>query len=99
MEKYATAVAGAEAVAAAKGSGDAAGLNAVLKLVNSDEEKSAGSAAWFLTSTCTPEVRQGLVAETVEGWHNFLTQCVQTELDAARDDPWAAAKQVLSGGK
>lgn len=95
MEPYATAVAGAEAVATAKAGAD--GLNAILKLVNSDEEKSAGSAAWFLTAKCTPEVRKGLESETVDGWHNFLTQCVKTTLADERDVPWTAAKQALSG--
>lgn len=91
IEKYATAVAGAEAVATAK----ATGVDAVLALVNSDDEKSFGSAAWFLTSTCTPEVRAGLVAQTTDGWHAFLTQCVGTTADPDRDVSWIAAKQHM----
>jgi hypothetical protein len=93
IEKYATSVAGAAAVATAK----AQSLDAILALVNSDDEKSFGAAPWFLTSTCTPEVRAGLVAETTDGWHNFLTQCVGTTAAAERDTPWIAAKQIMHG--
>jgi hypothetical protein len=90
VKKYASSVAGADAVSSAD-----AGLKAVLALVNSDDEKSFGSAAWFLTSTCTPEVRAGLVAETTDGWHAFLTECVGTTAAAERDVPWLAAKQAM----
>ena len=80
---------------AQKAGGDAA-LNNVLALVNADDVKSFGSAAWYLT-TCNADVREGLVKETVEGWHNFLTKCVETTLDPLRDNPWVAAKQHMSG--
>ncbi|KAF1840025.1 uncharacterized protein K460DRAFT_371998 [Cucurbitaria berberidis CBS 394.84] len=97
VKLYASSVAGEQAVAQAETAGGDAGLNAVLALVNSDNEKSFGSAAWFLTSQCTPDVRSGLSAETVDGWHNFLTACVQTTAAAERDVPWVAAKQILLG--
>jgi hypothetical protein len=95
VKKYASSVAGADAVSSAESIGGDAGLKAVLALVNSDDEKSFGSAAWFLTSTCTPEVRAGLVAETTDGWHAFLTECVGTTAAAERDVPWLAAKQAM----
>ncbi|KAF2831343.1 hypothetical protein CC86DRAFT_366729 [Ophiobolus disseminans] len=98
IKKYATAVAGAEAVAKAEAAGGDAGLNAVLELVISDDEKSFGSAPWFLTSTCTPEVRKGLEAETVDGWHDFLTKCVETTAAPERDPLWTAAKKALNSG-
>lgn len=97
VKQYAAAVAGQQAVASAEGPGGDLGLEAVLALVNSDDEKSFGAAPWFLT-TCSTEVRAGLVAATVDGWHAFLTQCVQTSLDPKRDIPWAAAKKVLGAG-
>lgn len=97
VKLYATSVAGAESVATAEAAGGDAGLKAVLALVNSDDEKSFGSAPWFLSSQCTSEIRAGLVAETIEGWHNFLTSCVGTTLAPERDTPWTAAKQVLLG--
>jgi hypothetical protein len=95
VKKYATSVAGADAVSQAEAVGGDSGLKAILALVNSDDEKSFGSAAWFLASTCTPEVRTGLVAETTVGWHNFLTQCVGTTAVPERDVPWLAAKQAM----
>jgi hypothetical protein len=96
VEQYATSVAGAAAVAQAQASGGDKGLSNTLALVNSDDEKSFGAAAWFLT-TCSPEVRTGLDAGTVDGWHAFLTSCVQTTLDPLRDEPWIKAKQVMLG--
>ena len=97
VKKYASSVAGAQAVATAEATGGDAGLNAVLALVNSDDEKSFGSAAWFLSTTCSAEVRAGLVAETTEGWHAFLTQCVETTAAPERDVPWTAAKKFMGG--
>ncbi|KAJ4342978.1 hypothetical protein N0V87_000696 [Didymella glomerata] len=95
VAKYATAVAGADAVATASAAGGDAGLVAVLALVNSDDEKSFGSAAWFYSTQCTEDVKAGVAAETVEGWHNFLTACVGTTLDETRDTPWVAAKAAI----
>lgn len=95
IAKYATAVAGADAVATANAAGGDAGLNAVLALVNSDDEKSFGSAAWFYSTQCTEDVKAGVAAESVDGWHNFLTACVGTTLDETRDTPWVAAKAVI----
>lgn len=95
VAKYATAVAGADAVATANTAGGDAGAVAVLALVNSDDEKSFGSAAWFYSTQCTEDVKTGVQAETVEGWHNFLTACVGTTLDEARDTPWVAAKAAI----
>lgn len=99
VKKYAASLAGDKAVATAEAASGDAGLNAVLALANSDDEKSFGSAAWFLTTQCTPQIRAGLVAETTEGWHNFLTQCVGTTDVPERDTPWVAAKQIMLGGK
>lgn len=95
IKEYATAVAGADAVAQAQAAGGDTGLTAVLALANADDEKSFGSAAWYLTTQCKPDVRAGLVAETVDGWHNFLTQCIGTTAAAQRDPAWVAAKQAL----
>ncbi|EUC27251.1 hypothetical protein COCVIDRAFT_20576 [Bipolaris victoriae FI3] len=91
VEQYATSVAGADAVAKAKAAGGDAGLVAVLALVNSDDEKSFGSAAWFVSTVCSPEVRAGLAAATKDGWDKFLSECVETPADPARDPAWTAA--------
>jgi hypothetical protein len=93
ISKYATSVVGAASVGAAESKGP----DAVLALVNSDDEKSFGSAPWFLTSTCSPEIRAGLVAETTDGWHNFLVQCIGTTAAPERDASWIAAKQIMLG--
>jgi len=95
VEKYATSVAGAAAVTQAKAAGGDAGLTAVLALVNSDDEKSFGSAAWFVSSVCTADVRAGLAAGTQDGWHKFLSDCVGTPADPARDPAWTAALATI----
>ncbi|KAJ4988036.1 hypothetical protein SVAN01_06448 [Stagonosporopsis vannaccii] len=95
VSEYATAVAGAGAVATASAVGGDAGLEAVLALANSDDEKSFGSAAWFYSTKCTADVKAGVAAETIEGWHNFLTACIKTDLAEARDTPWVAAKAAI----
>ncbi|USP76978.1 hypothetical protein yc1106_04252 [Curvularia clavata] len=91
VEQYATSVVGADAVQKAKAAGGDAGLNAVLALVNSDDEKSFGSAAWFVSTVCTADVRAGLAAATKDGWDKFLSDCVGTPADPARDPAWEAA--------
>jgi hypothetical protein len=97
VKLYATAVAGADAVAQAEAAGGDAGRIAVLALVNGDDEKSFGSAAWFVSTQCTADVRAGLVTESEDGWNKFLTQCVGTTADPARDVPWVAAKANMGG--
>lgn len=97
VKKYAAAIAGDQAVATAEAAGGNAGLDAVLALANADDEKSFGSAAWFLTTQCTPQIRAGLVSEETAGWHSFLTECVGTTAAPERDTPWLAAKQIING--
>jgi hypothetical protein len=96
-EKYATALFGAAKVSAAKAA-PAAGQDpsdAVLALVNASDEDSFGSAAWFLTTQCDPSIKDGLASGTAAGWDAYLTQCVGTTHDPARDPSWTAAKDVL----
>lgn len=93
VKEYATAVVGADAVAQAESAG---GGPAILALVNADDEKSFGSAPWFVTTKCSPEIRAGLQAGTTDGWHNFLTQCIATTV-ADRDNLWVKAKQIMLG--
>lgn len=95
IAKYATAVAGADAVATASAAGGDAALVAILDLVNSDDEKSFGSAAWFYSTQCSDSVKAGVKAETVDGWHNFLTACVGTTAAEERDTSWVAAKAAI----
>ena len=91
-EKYATALYGADKVAAAKaGQG---GEDAVLALVQGDEDSFA-SAAWFLTTQCSPSIEEGLASGSAAGWDAYLTTCVGTTHTADRDPLWTKAKQVL----
>lgn len=78
---------------------NASGPDAVLALVNSDDEKSFGSAAWFLTSQCSADIRSGLAAATPAGWSAYLTQCVGTTDTSDRDELWKAAVKVLGAGQ
>ncbi|KAF1944073.1 hypothetical protein EJ02DRAFT_420651 [Clathrospora elynae] len=97
VKQYATAVAGAAAVTQAEAAGGDAGVNAILALANRDDATSFGSAAWFLSTQCSAGVRAGLDAETLEGWHTFLTECVGTTAAAERDPAWTAATKTLGG--
>jgi hypothetical protein len=91
VKQYATAIVGADVVAEAEAKGGDEGLKAVLALVNGDDEKSFGSGAWFVSTQCSKDVRAGLVAETKDGWHKFLAECVNTKPNAERDPAWIAA--------
>ena len=93
VAQYAAAVADPTTMTTAS----TAGEDAVLALVNSDDEKSFGAAAWFYSSQCSEQVKAGVQAETVDGWHAFLTQCVGTAAVPDRDTPWVAAKQIMLG--
>jgi hypothetical protein len=97
VKLYATSVAGADAVAMAEATGGDASLSAVLKLVNCDDEKSFGSAAWFLSTQCSEEIRSGLSTRGIDGWHEFLVVCVGTTVAAERDMIWVAITQVMNG--
>ena len=92
--KYADAIIAPTTLATARSAGGDAALNAVLGLVNADDEKSFGAAPWFLT-TCDKSIRDELAKGSAEGWKSFLTVCVQTTMSPDRDAPWEAAKKYL----
>lgn len=95
VEKYAIHLVGQDAVSKAQAPGGNESLDAVLLLANDSDEKSFGSAGWFVSTECTPEIRAGLASETETGWHDFLTECVETTLDPLRDEPWTKALQNM----
>lgn len=97
VKQYATSLVGASQVAQEEAKGGDAALVGILDIANASDERSFGSASWFLTTQCSPQIRQGLVDETVEGWHAFLTECVGTTAAPERDTPWLAAKQHMLG--
>ena len=67
---------------------------AVLQLVEPDEF-SFGSAAWFLSTQCSQDVRSRLQAGTAAGWEAFVTGCVQTTVTDARKAYWTRATAAL----
>ncbi len=93
VAKYAAAAVPDELKALPAQSGDAQ-LEAVLALVNKTDDLSFGAAAWYLT-TCTPAVRSGLQSGSLQGWHDFLTVCVQTTPAPERDVPWTKANTIF----
>jgi hypothetical protein len=97
VKPYAESVAGADAVAKAEAAGGDAGLDAVLRLANCNDEKSFGSAAWFLSTQCIAPVRAGLASGGMVGWHNFLTACVGTTVATERDTLWLATTHFMNG--
>jgi hypothetical protein len=87
---YAQSLFDAQTVAAAQAIGPAS----VLELVSGDNE-SFGSAAWYFTTQCSDEVKQGLTAGTAEGWAAYLTNCVQTTDTEDRDAGWRNVTAVI----
>ncbi|KAF2498823.1 hypothetical protein BU16DRAFT_524870 [Lophium mytilinum] len=73
----------------------AAGPDAVLALVNTDDYSFA-SAAWFLTSqpACAP-IRAELQSGSTAGWSAYITTCVGTTDTPDRDVIWTAAKAAM----
>jgi hypothetical protein len=96
IKLYATSVAGVDAVARTEATAGDAGLDAVLKLANWDDEKSFGSAVWFLSTQCSDEIRSGLTTRGIDGWHDFLVACVGTTVVAERDMVWVATTQIMN---
>lgn len=88
--QYAKSLFDAATVSAA----EAQGPVAVLDLVSKDDE-SFGSGAWFLSTVCTPAVREGLASGSTQGWVAYLTQCVGTTDTEARDVVWIATKNAM----
>jgi hypothetical protein len=70
-------------------------VSAVLDLLLSDEDYDFGSAAWFLTSQCTSDVRSALQSGSESGWQSYLTQCVGTTVTDERKAYWTRAIQAL----
>lgn len=67
---------------------------AVLNLLLGDD-LSFGSAAWFLTTQCTPDVRTQLQTMSQEGYANYLANCVGTGATDDRIASWQAAMKVV----
>jgi len=70
-------------------------VTAVLNLLLTDDRYDFGSAAWFLTTQCSPAVRTALQTGSEAGWENYLTACVGTTVTDDRKAYWLRAKDVL----
>ncbi|KAK4914572.1 hypothetical protein LTR66_017141, partial [Elasticomyces elasticus] len=44
-----------------------------------------GSAAWYYSTKCSADVKAAVQKGGENGWHSFLSTCVQTTLDPARN--------------
>ncbi len=71
----------------------------ILALVQPDQF-SFGSAAWFYSTKCSQNVKQGVQTGGRAGWEAFITQCVQTTIGESGGDPsrtayWERAAEAL----
>jgi hypothetical protein len=66
-----------------------------LDLLLSDEVYDFGSAAWFLTSQCSSDVRTQLQSGSEGGWESYISSCVGTTVTDARKAYWTRAVQAL----
>ncbi|MCJ1408869.1 hypothetical protein MMC19_002946 [Ptychographa xylographoides] len=70
-------------------------LNEVRALLTSNDVYDFGSAAWFMTTQCSANVRSGLQTGTLAGWQAYIGECVGTTTTPARQAIWESAIQVL----
>ncbi|KAG8995787.1 hypothetical protein FRB95_013388 [Tulasnella sp. JGI-2019a] len=75
----------------------AAGVGPVLDLLlkEGNEDLDFGSAAWFLSSQCSADVRSGLKSGSEAGWEAYLTECVGTTVTDDRKTGWTNAIAAL----
>lgn len=66
----------------------------ILNLLEPDQFSFA-SAAWFLDTQCTPDIRTGLQAGTEDGYNAYLTTCIGTTSTPDRITGWQAAMKVV----
>lgn len=59
--------------------------------LNAKDELAFGSAAWYLSTKCSPAVRAALKTGSAEGWSQYLTVCVGTTQTEERNVIWRAA--------
>lgn len=67
----------------------------VLDLLLSDEKYDFGSAAWFLTSQCSADVRSALQSGSESGWESYISSCIGTTVTDDRKAYWTRAMQAL----
>lgn len=67
----------------------------ILELLISNDEYDFGSGAWFLANVCSSTVRQELQNDSKVGWQRYITTCVGTEANDAREVYWQSARNAL----
>ncbi|KAI9713304.1 MAG: hypothetical protein M1812_006663 [Candelaria pacifica] len=75
--------------------------DAVLLIINQWDVYNFGSAAWFLTTQCSPDIRTGLQTGGQAGWEKYISSCVGTTVTSDRAAYWSkavAALGVVGGG-
>lgn len=68
---------------------------AILSLLTASGEYDFGSAAWYLTTQCSPTVRAGLKSGSLAGWQAYITQCIQTQATPERQAYWQRAAKMM----
>jgi hypothetical protein len=66
-----------------------------LNLLLSSETYNFGSAAWFLTSQCSSDVRTDLQSGSESGWESYISSCIGTTVTDDRKAYWTRAMQAL----
>lgn len=69
-------------------------VNAVLNLLQPNQFAFA-SAAWFLSTQCTADVKAGLKGGAEKDWEKYITKCVGTSLDPGRKTIYDKAVKAL----
>ena len=70
-------------------------LNNIRALLTSNDTYDFASAAWFLTTQCSPDVRAGLQSGSLAGWQVYLTECIGTTATSGRQAIWSTAITVF----
>ena len=70
-------------------------MNNMRALLTGSDTYDFASAAWFLTTQCSPDVRAGLKSGSLAGWQVYLSECVGTRPTSDRQAIWSTAITVL----
>jgi len=92
--KYAQDLFPADKVAAAQ-SATSDPVVGVLNLLR-PEAYCFGSAAWFIKTQCSDEVRSGLQSGTESGWEAYITSCVGTTVTSDRHRYWIRSYRAFT---
>jgi len=92
--KYAKSL---SALASVLPTAEAQGPDAVLALLVKYTNFDFGSAAWFLTTQCEPDVVSGLAAGTVAAYEGYVAGCVRGSPSDKRTAYFTKGMAVLGG--